>query len=257
MTLYYPRFPEGSLCRLLVGAHHGLVHRLSVSHPGVIPGLLCGKRVERGVWDLRWCTLVGSGKQKVKKKIKEHLLGIRWSINIQLHFIITSVTGGSFLDYPDHDWVWWQGSQNLEWAHAGSRFQHDWGGLLCTSGCKYKCLCSLLCCSHEINARVKKNKTNKQKVGLTASTVPQLHTEGYKKISARSRMVFFWPSLWVWGQRHTVLWFWHLIKANFFWMCIWVYLSYPQMLLSIVFTNIQLNQRADFIQLDRPCTMTM
>lgn len=29
-----------------VGADHGLVHRLSVSHPGFILGLLCGKGVK-------------------------------------------------------------------------------------------------------------------------------------------------------------------------------------------------------------------
>lgn len=49
MTLYYPGFPEAQSVVFSVGTHHGLVHRLSVSHPGFIPGLLCGKGVKRRV----------------------------------------------------------------------------------------------------------------------------------------------------------------------------------------------------------------
>ena len=41
LTLIVSVFPAG--------AHHGLVHRLPVSHPGFISGLLCGEGVERGV----------------------------------------------------------------------------------------------------------------------------------------------------------------------------------------------------------------
>ncbi len=49
-----------------VGAHHSMVHWLPVSHPGFIPGLLCGKGVKWWIWDLCWCSLVGTGKTKLK-----------------------------------------------------------------------------------------------------------------------------------------------------------------------------------------------
>ena len=51
-----------------VGAHHSLVHRLSVPDPGFIPGLLCGKRDKWGVWYICWCSLVGTGKTKLTLK---------------------------------------------------------------------------------------------------------------------------------------------------------------------------------------------
>lgn len=59
------------------GADHSLVHRLPVSHPGVLPCLpggkgwrLCehvwpgephGPAQRAGLWHLRWCALVGAG----------------------------------------------------------------------------------------------------------------------------------------------------------------------------------------------------
>lgn len=51
-----------------VGAHHSVVHRLSVPDPGFIPGLLCRKRDEWRVWYLCWCSLVGTGKTKLTWK---------------------------------------------------------------------------------------------------------------------------------------------------------------------------------------------
>lgn len=47
------------------GAHHRLVHRLPVPDPGLLPGLLRGEGVQRGVRDLRRRSVVGAGKAAV------------------------------------------------------------------------------------------------------------------------------------------------------------------------------------------------
>lgn len=63
-----------------VGAHHSMVHRLPLSHPGFIPCLFCGKGVKWWVWDLCWCSLVGTGKTKLKKHNKTWVVSINITI---------------------------------------------------------------------------------------------------------------------------------------------------------------------------------
>lgn len=46
MTLNYFNFPVVTVLVFSVGAHHSVVHRLPVPHPGLIPGLLRGKGVK-------------------------------------------------------------------------------------------------------------------------------------------------------------------------------------------------------------------
>lgn len=55
------------------GAHHSLVYWLSVPHLGLFLGLFCGKGVKWRVWDLCWCSLVGTGKIKIKQTNRDLL----------------------------------------------------------------------------------------------------------------------------------------------------------------------------------------
>lgn len=80
MTLYCFSVPDACFIVSSAGTHHSMVHRLSVSHPGVIPGVLCGKGVKWGVWDLCWCTVVGTGKTKLSEKQFKHSLAQAMSL---------------------------------------------------------------------------------------------------------------------------------------------------------------------------------
>lgn len=140
ITLYYVSFPGAYCIVFSAGAHHSVVHRLSMSHPCFFPGLLCGKGVKWGVWDLRRCTLVGTGKTKLKKTNNKTTANF-----CNIHFIMQEIHTSQIKQWfwlifsPDHshyDRLWWQGSKDLEWTPAGCHIQHDRGGLLRTSCCK-------------------------------------------------------------------------------------------------------------------------
>lgn len=78
---WLPKWPFITLDSLMlvllvpfVGAYHSMVHRISVSHSGFVPGLLCGEGVKWSVWHLCRCSLVGTG--KTEKRVYSHYIEI-------------------------------------------------------------------------------------------------------------------------------------------------------------------------------------
>lgn len=69
---------------LSTGADHGLVHRLPVSDPGLVPGVPRREGGQRDVWNLRRRALVGSGKHFAHPRPLSNALEVMYRVHKSL-----------------------------------------------------------------------------------------------------------------------------------------------------------------------------